>query len=281
MHYIFAFIKQQQAWVWSGLTWRRKEVTSSRCSRSLLCLNLYRVSAHTWLQYEWEMQNRNCICNSINLWRDRYAAGIIKSSHKDFYKPQSFFICNWNVCLNLLLSLFVPAKVSECVREGSDSLQHAVEFVGLFFEELYSLHLDPEHCSHAGLKGWKLSCKKKKKDALLLFCESSSVRKTPWHLNLFLHVGLWNVVKWEVFPWRCEMWVYSVQRCHYSTFIVTKCVTGQVLLYLIPTKLWSLSRWIYHNSLLQGHSWPTVSASCIALTCVGRSNNREYSTSCN
>lgn len=137
--------------------------------------------------------------------------------------------------------------------------------------------------STARMRAWRAgnSPARNEKKALLLFCESSSVRKTPWHLNLFLHVGLWNVVKWEVFPWRCEMWVYSVQRCHYSTFIVTKCVTGQVLLYLIPTKLWSLSRWIYHNSLLQGHSWPTVSASCIALTCVGRSNNREYSTSCN
>ena len=66
------------------------------------------------------------------------------------------------IALNIISTAFVycahlPSQAAECVRQALHPFQHAVQFMRLLLEELYSLHFHPEHCTHSGLQSWKLS----------------------------------------------------------------------------------------------------------------------------
>lgn len=67
-----------------------------------------------------------------------------------------------SIALNMISTAFVlcaplPSQTAKCVRQALHPFQHAVQFMRLLLQELYSLHFHPEHCAHSGLQGWKLS----------------------------------------------------------------------------------------------------------------------------
>lgn len=56
------------------------------------------------------------------------------------------------ISFDIFSSIFpLPSQTAECLSQALDPFQHAVQFMWLLLQKLYSFHFHPEHSPHPGL----------------------------------------------------------------------------------------------------------------------------------
>lgn len=54
--------------------------------------------------------------------------------------------------------MWLPAQCAQCIGHRVAALEQGIQTVRLFFQELHSLHLHPQHHPHLALQAGKLIC---------------------------------------------------------------------------------------------------------------------------